>query len=67
MSLVIAVTGRGYSNLVKKSFFSVLLNNLGATVDDLLSGAPAPLRRQDGLGSDLEYVPYYSSYRTRMF
>ena len=57
MSLVIAVTGRGCSNLVKKSFFSGLLNNLGATVDDLLSGAPGPLRRQNGAGADVKYVP----------
>jgi hypothetical protein len=60
MSLIIAVTGRGCSNLVKKSFFSALLGNLGVTVDDLLSGAPAHLRRQDGtgLGASLKYVPY---------
>ena len=50
-----------------KSFFSAVLDNLGVTVDDLLSGAPGPLRRQDGpgLGADLEYVPYFSAVTER--
>ena len=38
-------------------FFSALLDNLGVTVDDLLSGAPGPLRRQNGAGADVKYVP----------
>ena len=49
----------------KNLFFSELLDNLGVTLDDLLSGAPGPLRRQNGAGADVKYVPY-SSYRTWM-
>jgi hypothetical protein len=58
MSLSIAVTARGGSNLVKKSFTSGL-DGLGPTHDGLLSGEPGTVPCQSGgLSSSVAYVPY---------
>jgi hypothetical protein len=65
MSLIIAVTHLEVLTS-SKSFTSELTDNLGPTLDDLLSGEPGPIRpprrrQASGVGADVKFVPCYCS------